>query len=67
MLKKRITAEVKGGVKAPKNVLVLGCSNGYGFACRITAAFAYGAGTIGVSFEKVEHKQSTATRSGTTT
>ena len=50
--KKRITAEVKAGAKAPKNVLVLGCSNGYGLASRITAAFGYGAATIGVSFEK---------------
>lgn len=40
------------GVAAPKNVLVLGCSNGYGLASRITASFAYGAATIGVSFEK---------------
>ena len=40
------------GVAAPKNVLVLGCSNGYGLASRITASFAYGADTIGVSFEK---------------
>ena len=40
------------GVVAPKNVLVLGCSNGYGLASRITASFAYGAATIGVSFEK---------------
>ena len=38
--------------RAPKNVLVLGCSNGYGLASRITAAFAYGAATIGVSYEK---------------
>lgn len=36
----------------PKNVLVLGCSTGYGLASRITAAFGYGASTIGVSFEK---------------
>lgn len=35
-----------------KNVLVLGCSNGYGLASRIVAAFGYGAGTIGVSLEK---------------
>lgn len=35
-----------------KNVLVLGCSNGYGLASRITASFAFGAATIGVSFEK---------------
>ena len=50
--KRRITADVKDGAKAPKNVLVLGCSNGYGLASRITAAFGYGAATIGVSFEK---------------
>ena len=37
---------------APKNVLVLGCSTGYGLASRIVAAFEYGAATIGVSFEK---------------
>ncbi len=37
---------------APKNALILGCSNGYGLASRIVAAFAYGAPTIGVSFEK---------------
>lgn len=50
--KKRITDEVRSGIKLPKNVLVLGCSNGYGLASRITAAFGYGAGTVGVSFEK---------------
>jgi len=38
--------------KTPKNVLVLGCSTGYGLASRIAAAFEYGADTIGVSFEK---------------
>ena len=37
---------------APKTVLVLGCSTGYGLASRITAAFGYKAATIGVSFEK---------------
>lgn len=42
----------KDSKAAPKNVLVLGCSNGYGLASRITAAFGYGASTIGVSFEK---------------
>ena len=40
------------GVAAPKNVLVLGCSNGYGLASRISASFGYGADIIGVSFEK---------------
>ena len=38
--------------KSVKNVLVLGCSTGYGLASRIAAAFEYGADTIGVSFEK---------------
>jgi enoyl-[acyl-carrier protein] reductase / trans-2-enoyl-CoA reductase (NAD+) len=36
----------------PKKVLVLGASNGYGLASRITAAFGSGAATIGVFFEK---------------
>ncbi|MCQ2982362.1 MAG: trans-2-enoyl-CoA reductase family protein [Treponemataceae bacterium] len=43
---------VPGTHRPVKNVLVLGCSNGYGLASRITAAFAYDAATIGVSFEK---------------
>lgn len=37
---------------APANVLVLGCSGGYGLASRIVAAFGYGASTIGLSLEK---------------
>jgi enoyl-[acyl-carrier protein] reductase/trans-2-enoyl-CoA reductase (NAD+) len=36
----------------PKLALVLGCSNGYGLASRIAAAFGYGAVTVGVSREK---------------
>jgi enoyl-[acyl-carrier protein] reductase/trans-2-enoyl-CoA reductase (NAD+) len=42
------------GVKnaGPKNVLVVGCSTGYGLATRIAAGFGYGAKTVGVSFEK---------------
>ena len=51
----------KEGGYAPKNVLVLGCSTGYGLASRITAAFEYGADTIGVSFEK----EPTTTKGGT--
>lgn len=35
-----------------KNVLVIGCSTGYGLASREVAAFRYGAGTVGFSFEK---------------
>jgi len=36
----------------PRNVLVIGASSGYGLAARITAAFGYGADTLGVFFEK---------------
>ncbi len=37
---------------APKNVLVVGSSTGYGLASRITAAYGYGAKTLGLFFEK---------------
>jgi enoyl-[acyl-carrier protein] reductase/trans-2-enoyl-CoA reductase (NAD+) len=37
---------------APKNVLVIGSSSGYGMPSRISAAFGGGANTIGVFFEK---------------
>src|SRR5688572_26560356 len=37
---------------APKRVLVIGSSTGYGLASRIVPAFAGGAATIGVFFEK---------------
>jgi enoyl-[acyl-carrier protein] reductase/trans-2-enoyl-CoA reductase (NAD+) len=52
---------VSEGGNGPKTVLVLGCSTGYGLASRITAAFEYGADTIGVSFEK----EGTETKGGT--
>lgn len=52
---------VKEGGLGPKLVLVLGCSTGYGLASRISAAFEYGADTIGVSFEKAP----TETKGGT--
>ncbi|MDP5032553.1 MAG: trans-2-enoyl-CoA reductase family protein [Paraglaciecola sp.] len=45
----------------PKNVLVIGCSTGYGLASRITAAFAGGANTLGVCFEKPPSDRKTAT------
>ncbi|AJQ95393.1 enoyl-ACP reductase FabV [Gynuella sunshinyii] len=44
----------------PKNVLVIGCSNGYGLASRIAAAFGYGANTLGVMFEKEPTEKRTA-------
>ena len=37
---------------APKNVLVIGASTGYGLASCITAAFGGGANTLGIFFEK---------------
>ncbi|GGX94054.1 enoyl-[acyl-carrier-protein] reductase [NADH] [Litchfieldella qijiaojingensis] len=48
--------------KGPKKVLVIGASSGYGLAARITAAFGYGADTLGVFFEKpaTEKKPGTA-------
>ncbi len=36
----------------PKNVLVIGASTGYGLASRITAAYGFGAKTLGLFFEK---------------
>ena len=46
---------------APKLVLVVGCSNGYGLASRICAGFGYGAVTVGLSFENEPSEK----RSGT--
>ena len=36
----------------PKNVLIIGCSGGYGLASRIVSAYGYGAATLGIMFEK---------------
>ncbi|MCL4103595.1 UNVERIFIED_CONTAM: hypothetical protein GTU68_059674 [Idotea baltica] len=44
----------------PKNVLVIGSSTGYGLASRIVPAFAGGASTIGVFFEKPPTDRKTA-------
>ncbi|MEM7003134.1 MAG: enoyl-ACP reductase FabV [Pseudomonadota bacterium] len=43
-----------------KNVLVLGCSGGYGLACRVVSAFGCGANTLGVSLEKLPEAKRTA-------
>lgn len=45
----------------PKNVLVIGASTGYGLASRITAAFGYGASTLGVFYEKPGTEKRTGT------
>lgn len=44
-----------------QNVLVIGCSTGYGLASRITAAFGGNAKTLGVCFEKQPSEKKTAT------
>jgi enoyl-[acyl-carrier protein] reductase/trans-2-enoyl-CoA reductase (NAD+) len=45
----------------PKKVLIIGASTGYGLASRITAAFASGAATVGIFFEKEPSLEHTAT------
>jgi enoyl-[acyl-carrier protein] reductase/trans-2-enoyl-CoA reductase (NAD+) len=45
----------------PKNVLVIGCSTGYGLASRIVSAFGYGAKTLGICFEKAPTEKKTGT------
>jgi len=59
----QIEATRKQGVRedGPKKVLVIGASSGYGLAARITAAFGFGADTLGVFFEK----PGTETKAGT--
>ena len=55
--------KAQGPIKnAPKRVLVVGASSGYGLSSRIAAAFGGGASTIGVFFEKAgtEKKPGTA-------
>ena len=47
--------------EGPKNVLVLGCSTGYGLASRIVSTFGYGAKTLGVCFEKAPNERKTGT------
>lgn len=44
-----------------KRVLVVGCSTGYGLASRIACAFAGGAATLGVMFERPASGNRTAT------
>lgn len=58
-----VQKQVRGqeGEHAPKKVLVIGASTGYGLASRITAGFGYGASTIGIMFEKPSNGKRTAT------
>ena len=50
----------QGTFEGPKNVLVIGASNGYGLATRISAAFGARAATIGLAFEKPASRKRTA-------
>jgi len=50
----------KGKIDAPKRVLVIGASTGFGLASRISAAFGADAATIGVFFEKAPAAGKTA-------
>lgn len=59
-LKARIDTTRKPGLREPSKVLVVGCSTGYGLASRIVAAFAYGASTVGFSYEKEPSSTKTA-------
>jgi enoyl-[acyl-carrier protein] reductase / trans-2-enoyl-CoA reductase (NAD+) len=56
-----VKGKVPAGQRAPKNVLVVGASTGYGLASRIAAAWGYGAKTIGVFFERPPEGDKTAT------
>jgi enoyl-[acyl-carrier protein] reductase/trans-2-enoyl-CoA reductase (NAD+) len=53
--------KAKSELDGPKNVLVIGCSTGYGLASRITSAFGYGAKTLGICFEKEPTERKTGT------
>ncbi len=53
--------EGRGPLAGASNVLILGCSGGFGLASRIAAGFGCGAATIGVSFEKAPTVKRTAT------
>lgn len=54
------TVKSQPSVAGPKKVLVIGASTGYGLASRISAAFASGAATIGVIFDKPAGNNRTA-------
>ena len=56
-----VKGKMSGGQNAPKNVLVVGASTGYGLASRIAAAWGYGAKTLGVFFERPPEGDKTAT------
>jgi enoyl-[acyl-carrier protein] reductase/trans-2-enoyl-CoA reductase (NAD+) len=56
-----VKGKISGGQNAPKNVLVIGASTGYGLASRIAAGWGNGAKTLGVFFERPPEGDKTAT------
>lgn len=56
-----VKGKISAGQNAPKNVLVIGASTGYGLASRIAAAWGCGAKTLGVFFERPPEGDKTAT------
>lgn len=50
---------LQAGQVGPKNVLIIGASTGYGLASRITAAYGFGAKTLGFFFEKAPTERKT--------
>ncbi len=57
----RVARSARRDGAGPLRVLVIGASTGYGLAARIAAGAMYGAGTVGVFFER----ESTGSKSGT--
>jgi enoyl-[acyl-carrier protein] reductase/trans-2-enoyl-CoA reductase (NAD+) len=55
-----LSATSESSEGSPKNVLIVGASTGYGLASRITAAYGYGAKTLGLFFEKPPTERKTA-------
>lgn len=61
-VKQQITyTKSQGTLEGPKKVLIIGASTGYGLASRISAAYGFGASTIGIMFEKPATGRRTAT------
>ncbi len=54
-------AAAMGEVSGPKNILVIGCSTGYGLASRISALVNLKAATLGIMFERPASGKRTAT------
>lgn len=58
---KTVSAVAKPARKVPASVLVIGSSTGYGLASRISAAWGFGAKTLGVFLERAPEGNKTAT------